>query len=296
MTNQIPADLDIDDIDDGIPIIGSADMAEYCTHRTGKAVSKKMVDEWCENTRIFPARFKNGSFRIRNGDLREWCDNNFNPPTRATFNKEVSIDIISTFQEYEVGKNCMSPTSYRMPLEWKPKIDVLLEHFKQFDGKLANFIRCAVFNLIMDLDELNKLGGMQADPRFATIAHNARVRDKHNTYAKSLEDMKKTISMMRRSIHLEDIKTFLDLNSSHADKWEEPWKSRAEKMLKRCRAMYNESKKALKHKEVHGEADYMDEDDDDLDDTVDDYMVDDDMDDLDGMDSMDGKLGRPGSY
>lgn len=268
MTIPIPASLDIDDIDDGLPVIGTAEIAAYCSDRTSKTVSKKMVDEWCENTRIFPARFKNGNFRIRQGDLREWCDNNFHPPTRATFNKEVSIDIISTFQEYEVGKNCMSPTSYRMPLEWKPKIDTLLEHFKQFDGKLANFIRCAVFNLIMDLDELQKLGGMQADPRFATISHNAKVRDKHNTYSKSLEDMKKTISIMKRSIHIDDLKLFLKINSAQAEYWEEPWKSRAEKMLKRCRGMLNEFKKTIKQGEIHGVCsvyDELDDDDDDMD-------------------------------
>lgn len=246
--------LDIDEIEKSTLICGLEKIAALCS------VTIERVYEWIDQKR-FPVKFYRGTWRIRKGDLDEWIENGFKSPARVFYMKEVSVDIITCFQDFETGKSCLAPTSYRMPLTWKPRLDDLISAFPQFDGKMTNFMRAAVFNFMMDLTELRNQGAVDTDPRLASIAFNSRMRADYELNSKTFQEIKRTAEIVKKQKHLPDIEKFLKSNEEQVEKLPFPWRGRASKILTSLRKFLKELERGKSRKEI--EEDDWDEDEED---------------------------------
>jgi excisionase family DNA binding protein len=251
------SNLSLEDIEANTPIIGIQNIAKRC------GVTKKRVDEWIESKR-FPAYYIGGEFRIRTEDLNNWITNGFRPPARVIFEREISIDILSVFAEYEVGKNCMPPTSFRIPLAWKPLMENLFRVFPQFENKYSNFVRCSIWNLLLELNELADRGGADSDPCLRVMDNAARLKNKAEKYTLAINNLKANLEIIKKSSTIKILKEFLKDNTPEVARWEAPWKSRGERILKEV----NRILENLLRKKQANEDDFIDvEEDEDHDET-----------------------------
>lgn len=245
--NLQTANFSLEEIEANTPVIGIQNIAKAC------GVTKKRVDEWIESKR-FPAYYIGGEFRIRNEDLNSWIANGFKPPARVSFEREISVDILSVFGDYEVGKNCMAGASFRIPLVWKPMIDKLFTIYPQFENKLSNFVRCAMWNLILELNELAERSGAESDPCLRVMDNAARLKHKADKYTLAINNLKANLEIIKKSSTIKIIKNFVLDNSPEVARWELPWKTRGEKILKEGSRMLE----SLQQKKKSNEDDFID--------------------------------------
>lgn len=214
-------------------IVGIAAIADYCK------VDKDKVAEWIGAKDVFPAYWapKIAQHCISKLDLDEWIKAGFKGVSRKSFPKEVSTDIICTFREFEIGKNCMSATSFRTPLVWKPQIDVILREFKQFENNMSNFWRCAVFNLINDLTQLLLVNGHEASPQTKIMMASSKITEKSNINNRMLRDIKDALSCLRKSRNIDQIKDFIKMADAQVELLEHPWDKKARVLFKQAHAL-----------------------------------------------------------
>lgn len=220
------ANLTWDQIEKSEPVFGIDAIAVYCN------VDAAKVSEWI-GSRVFPAWWDAPTCQhcIRKGDLDEWIANGFKPTPCKSYQKMISTDIILTFKDFEVGKNCMAASSFRIPLIWKPKIDQIMENYKQFEGRLSNFFRCALYNLIADLDTLAEMNGHESSPEFKTMLASAKINEHVSLNDRMLAGVKKTCKDLARIKNPEKIREYIEILKSQVDLFSPPWDRRVRKYL-----------------------------------------------------------------
>lgn len=256
--NITDVNLTWEQIQNSSPVVGIDEIAAYC------GVDPSTVSEWI-GSQVFPCwwEISTKNHCARSGDLDEWIANGFRPSPRKSFQKEISTDIIFTFKEYEVGKNCMAPTSHRIPLVWKPMIDDILKEFKQFDGKMSNFVRCAIFNLINDLTILLELNGHEASPQAKLIFVSSQIAEKHTLNSKVLSNLKSAFNLLKKNKNVEEIRSFLKIFEEEIRLLEAPWDKKAGRYLKMTQDLLKEAERrsrAEPHEHEDSEEEDIDED------------------------------------
>ena len=239
-------------------VVGLDEIASEC------GVDKKVIYGWIDRYKNqFPARFSRGEWLSYKNDLKEWVDNGCKPKLDTSFTKDVGLDIIATFAEYEVGKNCMPATSYRMPLVWKPKLDEHLSKYPQLGGRISNFIRAAVWNLLNDLDTLSSINAMGTDPAFSGIALLVKEKEMIGRMTKFHDELKVFVGSITKS-GAPVARVTKNIKELHERivRLEEPWKTRGEKLIKKAHEELEKLKLNERLKSSRDEAGDSDEEDD----------------------------------
>lgn len=213
-------------------------------------VEERTVTKWIRENRI-PAKKGSKHWYIREDHAFHFLNNKCKMPgdylpidnrggSRDIFDDNVHpefnldrIRAIQTFSGMETGKTGYAQRrATKIPHEFLPRINNILNKFPQYQGVIDNLLRDALWSRILDLEQIMKDAGHDIDPAWAAYEKSTEVLERCLANDNQVKKMLLAVKELRKNKNKKAWLEYKNKVMQDVLDMEEPWRSRSLRILK----------------------------------------------------------------
>lgn len=225
----------------GVNMIYVPEIAERCN------VEQRTVTKWIRENKI-PAKKSGKRWYVREDYLKMFMANNHTMPpdylpidNKAGSHEPLQADPnfkpekmrpILTFSNFESSKAGWAPNRItKFPPEFEIRIANILQAVPQYGNQFTNFIRDAVGNRILDLEEALASEGLDFDQRWAAWHESHLVKENHKNNDAIVAMLKQAARCLKQAKNKENWEKFVAANQPRIKELPPYWRKKAKNIL-----------------------------------------------------------------